>query len=255
MTKCHLCIGCDNVFKSEKAKDDHGNDCFGRKTKKYPPRDKDKGEVKKMKFKNIERMSKCPFVAYADCKDFLRPLYKRKGPTTKLIQEHNANCCGFYFVDGDGRKEYFDFFPPNPTEKFVEKLVHLTQELFDEFWEGVLNTNLTFLEKSYVPKEEILRNKRIRFSHRYFLKNRRMPNDKYCIGQREKARATSCFLCGQNFNESDKTVIDHNHFTGKYFGIAHNSCNLKRRMKPETVVIFANFIMQIMILLKFFQSY
>ena len=72
--KCHFCIGCDNVFKSEEAKNNHENACFERKTKKYPLRDKDTGEVKKMRFKNVGKMSKCPFVAYADCEDFLRPM-------------------------------------------------------------------------------------------------------------------------------------------------------------------------------------
>ena len=40
--------------------------------------------------------------------------------------------------------------------------------------------------------------------------------------------------------DGEKRVIDHNHFTGKYFGIAHSICNLKRRSRAEMVVFLHN---------------
>ena len=41
--------------------------------------------------------------------------------------------------------------------------------------------------------------------------------------------ATTCYICGDSFSESDKgdKVKDHCHYTGKYRGCAHNECNIK----------------------------
>ena len=76
------------------------------------------------------------------------------------------------------------------------------------------------------------------------------------IGDREKLTATSCYLCNEEFPETDKKVIDHNHFSGQYLGIAHNNCNRQRRTKPEMVVVFHNANYDfIQLLPKFFKDY
>ena len=38
--------------------------------------------------------------------------------------------------------------------------------------------------------------------------------------------ATTCWICFKKFTEEDDKVRDHCHFTGKFRGAAHNSCNL-----------------------------
>jgi len=45
--------------------------------------------------------------------------------------------------------------------------------------------------------------------------------------EQEYEEATECWICHDRFDEGDKKVTDHCHFTGKFRGAAHNSCNLK----------------------------
>ena len=47
-----------------------------------------------------------------------------------------------------------------------------------------------------------------------------------------------CYICKKEFN-NDK-VRDHCHFTGKYRGAAHNTCNLKYKIPKNIPVIFHN---------------
>ena len=55
------------------------------------------------------------------------------------------------------------------------------------------------------------------------------------FGEKEKEqfdKETRCWICKGEFNDDDKKARDHCHFTGRYRGAAHNSCNLKYR-KPN----------------------
>ena len=63
------------------------------------------------------------------------------------------------------------------------------------------------------------------------------------FGKREKERfdkATKCWICNKEFKEDDKKVRDHCHFTGRYRGAAHNSCNLNYKKPKFTPVVFHN---------------
>ena len=40
-------------------------------------------------------------------------------------------------------------------------------------------------------------------------------------------KATVCWICQKEFDESQKKVRDHCQFTGKYRGAAHVKCNLQ----------------------------
>ena len=55
----------------------------------------------------------------------------------------------------------------------------------------------------------------------------------------------TCLFCGDSLMKQNykDCVKDHCHITGKYRGAAHNSCNLKLRIKPKTdqiPVVFHN---------------
>ena len=50
-----------------------------------------------------------------------------------------------------------------------------------------------------------------------------------------------CWICEGEFTcEADKKVRDHCHYTGKFRGAAHNSCNLKFRKPKFIPIVFHN---------------
>ena len=54
--------------------------------------------------------------------------------------------------------------------------------------------------------------------------------EKIIFGKREKEqfdKETKCWIYNGEFDDDDVMVRDHCHFTGRYLGAAHNSCNLK----------------------------
>ena len=53
-------------------------------------------------------------------------------------------------------------------------------------------------------------------------------------------KETKCWICNKEFKEDDNKVRDHCHFTGRYRGAAHNSCNLKDKKPKFTPVYFHN---------------
>ena len=48
-----------------------------------------------------------------------------------------------------------------------------------------------------------------------------------------------CYICKKDFNNDGK-VRGHCHFTGKYRGAAHNTCNLRYKIPKNIPVIFDN---------------
>ena len=51
-------------------------------------------------------------------------------------------------------------------------------------------------------------------------------------------KATKCWICKKDSN--DDKVRDHCHFTGRYRGAAHNSCNLEYKKPKYIPVVFHN---------------
>ena len=83
-------------MKSRKALLNHRKLCFGNRTRRYPARNKETGEVQKLKFKNFSYITHHPFVSYADSESFLSQMYVQKGENTIGIQRHIPSCFGVY---------------------------------------------------------------------------------------------------------------------------------------------------------------
>ena len=60
--------------------------------------------------------------------------------------------------------------------------------------------------------------------NKYFKKNKRFEILK--VSEEEKKAQTSCSVCGVKFEIDSLKVVDHDHFTGKFRGMAHKECNL-----------------------------
>ena len=56
----------------------------------------------------------------------------------------------------------------------------------------------------------------------------------------EFVTAKECHICFKKFSPKDRKVRDHCHYTGKYRGAAHSSCNLRYRIPDYIPVVFHN---------------
>ena len=54
----------------------------------------------------------------------------------------------------------------------------------------------------------------------------------------EFRNATRCSICNKNFEEGDKRVRDHCHFTSLYRGCAHEKCNLDYCFRYYKIPVF-----------------
>ena len=54
----------------------------------------------------------------------------------------------------------------------------------------------------------------------------------------EFRQATHCSICGKKFQPEDEKVRDHCHFTGKYRGAAHVTCNLDYSFRYFKIPVF-----------------
>ena len=50
-------------------------------------------------------------------------------------------------------------------------------------------------------------------------------------------KSDKCHICNKPYKDKDIRVRDHCHITGKFRGSAHQDCNLKLQIKPETIKI------------------
>ena len=50
-------------------------------------------------------------------------------------------------------------------------------------------------------------------------------------------KATKWHICDKPYKDKDIRVSDHCHIMEKYIGSAHQDCNLKLQIKPETIKI------------------
>ena len=238
----YFCEKCGEVRKSEGAMNNHKFLCEGGKIIEFLPRNKEAGSPPKMKFRDIQALSECHIWGTADSEDTLRPTYQLNGQT-KLAQEHNAAAWGCALTTPLQKEvEYIQCYSENPTEEFVKKLIQKASQLFHEYWEPCIKTNLgkEVYEINDIPIKAILKDNSVKFERRYYLKQRQMPPETCIIGERKKYEEITCLLCQEPFLPDDVRVIDHDHFTGKFFGIAHRSWNSLRRTRAKMNIFLHN---------------
>ena len=153
-----------------------------------------------------------PFVIFADFESRQEPISSvqpdPKESFTEKIQKHIPCSFAFHMVSPFTEKQPVLFRAKSDEEDvgaiFVRKLTKFIREIQEEF---------------KIPKAMI-------------------------FGEEEKKKfesAKTCWICEWPFeNSKEKKVGDHCHFTGKYRGAAHNSCNLQFRKPKFTPVSFHN---------------
>ena len=201
--KHNFCLRCLNSFWCQEALDKHKEYCDNYEGVKIElPK---KGTM--LEFKNYHRLERVPFLVYADFECCIKPLQScdpNPGSSyTKQYQKHEPSSFCYYIkcIDDEVYKpKLVSYTGKDAAQKFVE-----------------------MLEKDI----KIISN---------------IPEKKIIFGEKEKDRfdkETKCWICNKEFDD-DVKVRDHCHFTGRYGGAAHNSCNLKHRKPNFTPVVFHN---------------
>ena len=166
-----------------------------------------------MKFTNIERSMRVPFVIYADFESYIIPINTcgpdEKQSFTKQYQKHIPSSFCYYikcFDDTVYKGKLVTYTAMSETDDVAGKFV----ESIEKDVNRIYNKILKFKKDKIENQEDI---------------------DHF-------NSATTCHICGEEL-DGDK-VWDHCHITGKYRGAAHNSCNIKYEVPKFIPVLFHN---------------
>ena len=203
--KQHFCLRCLNALWCQEALSRHQEYCGEYEAVKiYLPK---KGTM--LKFKNYHKSEKVPFIVYADFECFIKPIQlcdpDDKSSYTKQYQKHEPSSFCYYikcFYDEIYEPKLVSYTGGDAAQKFVEMLEEDIKII----------TNIPDKMMIFKIEEPI---------------------------QYEKE--TRCWICKEKFDD-DKNykVRDHCHFTGRYRGATHNSCNLNYKKLNFTPVVFHN---------------
>ena len=154
-------------------------------------------------FKNWERMMHVPVVVYADFESILKPCREEN-------KTHEHIPCGFCF------HLVSPFLQMEPVLKRAENETNqLPQDFIRELISRVKQAHLSLPKKEMIP----------------------LSSEKW----KKFHESEVCWLCKGKFGEKTfSKVRDHCHYTGKFRGAAHQSCNLKFKRPKFTPVFFHN---------------
>ena len=154
-------------------------------------------------FKNWEIMMHIAVVVYADFESILRPCHEDN-------KTHEHIPCGFCF------HLVSPFLQMEPVLKRAENEINqLPQDFLRELISRVKKAHLSLPKKEMVP----------------------LSSEEW----KKFHESEVCWLCKGKFGEKSLSKVrDHCHYTGKFRGAAHQSCNLKFQRPKFTPVFFHN---------------
>ena len=204
---CDICLNCFNCFNTSQDDDKlkkHKDYCYNNECVKtlMPP------EGTFLRFKNFHHSEKTPFAIYADFESLIKNMDNcDPNPDksyTKKYQKHEPVSFCYYIKSFDesvyeSRKRTYTKTKPEEPDAV---------DVFIKWLEEDVKAIANIKPKKMIFTEE---------------------------DEKHFDKASDCWICRKAL-ENDR-VRDHCHFTGRYRGPAHNSCNLKYR-KPESVSVF-----------------
>ncbi|KAG7294835.1 hypothetical protein JYU34_022791 [Plutella xylostella] len=164
-------------------------------------------EGSKISFSNVDKTQRIPIVIYGDFESLLHEYNdKNKSEHVENIQKHEATCFAYYICckSNPELNEYVSYRGARCAKKFVETISNDVKRLYQ----------ILSVAQPMLP-----------------------------LSQEEKTsfdNANTCYFCEKNFSRDEIKVADHDHFTGKYRGPSHKSCNLKAKVCPFIPIIFHN---------------
>ena len=200
----NICLNCFNSFKCKKSLNDHKEYCYNNEcVKTIMPKP---GTF--LKFKNFHHSEKAPFVVYADTEALIKEMHNcDPNPNksyTKKYQKHEPVSFSYYII-------CFDNSVCEPIFRTYTKEKPEDKDAMDKF--------IKWLEED-VKAIANIKPKKMIFTE----------EDK-----KQFNKSKICWICDEPLK--DDKVRDHCHYTGRYRGPAHNSCNLKYR-KPKSISVF-----------------
>ena len=199
-----ICLNCFNSFNSTETLKKHKEYCYENESVKIlMPQ-----QGTYLRFKNFLHSEKAPFAIYADFESLIKPMDNcNPDPNksyTKKYQKHEPISFSYYInssIDGVFKPILRKYTKTKPEDADVI-------DVFIKWLEEDVKAIANIKEKEMIFTEE----------------DRKQFN-----------KASDCWICGEYLGND--RVRDHCHFTGRYRGPAHNSCNLKYR-KPKSISVF-----------------
>ena len=200
----NICLNCFNGFNTPDSLNKHKEYCYNNECVKIVM--PQQGTF--LRFKNFLHSEKAPFAIYADFESLIKPMDNcNPDPNksyTKKYQKHEPISfsyyilCSIYGVYKSILRKYTKTKPEDAD----------AMDVFIKWLEEDVKAIANIEEKEIIFTEE----------------DRKQFN-----------KASDCWICGEYLGND--RVRDHCHFTGRYRGPAHNSCNLKYR-KPKSISVF-----------------
>ena len=200
----NICLNCFNGFNTPDSLNKHKEYCYNNECVKIVM--PQQGTF--LRFKNFPHSEKTPFAVYADFESLIKPMDNcNPDPNksyTKKYQKHEPISFSYYInssIDGVYKPILRKYTKTKPEDANA-------MDVFIKWLEEDVKAIANIEEKEIIFTEE----------------DRKQFN-----------KASDCWICGEYLGND--RVRDHCHFTGRYRGPAHNSCNLKYR-KPKSISVF-----------------
>ena len=201
--KRHLCLNCFNSFNSSESLNKHKEYCYENESiKTNMP-----SSNTYLRFKNFLYSEKAPFAVYADFESLIKPIDNcdpdPNKSYTKKYQKHEPISFSYYIaVNGVFKPVLRKYTKTKPEDADA-------MDVFIKWLEEDIKDIANIEPKQMIFTEE----------------DRKHFNN-----------ASDCWICGEELGND--RVRDHCHFTGRYRGPAHNSCNLKYRKPKKYICVF-----------------
>ena len=200
----YYCLNCFHSYRTENKLNVHKKIC---ENHEYCNIEMPSPNNNIIKYNQGEKSLELPFIIYADLECLLKKIDTcQNNPdllsTTKINQHIPSGCSIYTNCSFDKSNNKLSYYRGEDCRKrFCKDLKDHTTKIID------------FKKKTMIPltKEE---------------------EDNY-------NKENICHICKKDFNNDGK-VRDHCHFTGKYRGAAHNTCNLRYKIPKNIPVIFHN---------------
>ena len=151
----------------------------------------------KYKFKNFQALWYAPIVVYFDFESFLNPvttcMNNPQISSSRVLEKHEPSGYSMVAIDHESSEPFFFSLDSseNCLENFIKELHLLARDV-------------------YIYKRKVL----------HYLGDR---------SQLRREETLTCWICQENFSESEEKCLDHCHSSGKFLGWTHDKCNLARR--------------------------